>query len=460
MESLVCEGTFKNPDFTKPNHTYAKEVKQHILGGIPIKLGKNGEEEIKIKINPNDIDDFKNSSKVEDFNSILKRNKDNNNITWTKIYKQAYSGTGRANSTLNSSITELIPCFLLSSHFSLKKFDENIFNEILNNLNSDIYHDIFVNDNDKTSAKNIFNTISFEDKRNQLLEGFSIFLCVKKLVEEPKEEAKKISEIKWCYRSKPFGIDPMDPSDFVLKVSKNDKNEIYGISCKAGIESSKEPKLNSYVNPVLRFFNNEEEKNFKNAFNKKAEEVFLNYVLNRSKMMNNINNIKDILKNPDSLDYIELRKTILNKTNIDVDDIIKMDFPVFKEKYKNILLSLNPDTKEFRDLQSFIISYFIEFFNKKENFELFLDFFMKRCLGKSTDSKINYFYTFKGFPNGSAGKNITPDIVQIKNFEIGEKKGVQSFLVKINKNHEYQFSIRSSQGLGCYEFPNLRFSVQ
>ena len=73
---------------------------------------------------------------------------------------------------------------------------------------------------------------------------------VYKYIQE-ENKSKRIEQVYWGYRAKPAGVPKNHPGDIFIKFIDG---EILGVSLKAGGKKTKEPKLNTYVNPVFTAF--------------------------------------------------------------------------------------------------------------------------------------------------------------------------------------------------------------
>jgi len=191
------------------------------------------------------------------------------------VFKPA-SG-GMSETTLNSTITELSPALAFSENFKPKDIDS--FYQFLKNIDHK-KSSVYVIDRDRVAGEKFINEFPSSSKFKEKMENAMGVL--KYLYEENKKN--KIKKVYWGYREKPKGIDSKHKGDLFLEYF-NDK--MVGVSLKAGSEGSKEPKLNTYVNPILQNLNlkkvdelrlelwNKTYKNFtKDRFNydKKSEE--------------------------------------------------------------------------------------------------------------------------------------------------------------------------------------------
>jgi hypothetical protein len=159
------------------------------------------------------------------------------------VYKPA-SG-GMSETTLNSTITELAPALAFTNNLTVKTV-EDFYDKLkkINHKNATVYvasRDIaagqkFVDDFPKSSK--------FKTKMENAI-GVLKFL-------QKENKTKPIKNVLWGYRAKPEGVDSKHKGDLFIEYA--DKSML-GISLKAGEEKSKEPKLNTYVKPILEKIN-------------------------------------------------------------------------------------------------------------------------------------------------------------------------------------------------------------
>lgn len=155
------------------------------------------------------------------------------------VFKPA-SG-GMAETTLNSTITELAPALAFTNKFKPKNVDH--FYEFLKEIDHDTAS-VYVVDRDREAGRNFIDQFPLSSKYKEKMTNAIGILGY--LHEEHKK--KPISNIYWGYRAKPQGVDSSHKGD--LFVIYEDK-KILGVSLKAGGEKTAEPKLNTYVNKIM-----------------------------------------------------------------------------------------------------------------------------------------------------------------------------------------------------------------
>lgn len=160
-----------------------------------------------------------------------------------RIMYKPLSG-GMNETTLNSTITELVPCLMF--HNNIKTNNISDLQKKLNQIDH-AKQKCYVNLNDAKSGKDFvekFETSSkYQEKMKNAIAIYK-YLC----------DAHKIKPIKtvyWTYRAKPAGIPANSPADIVICYT--DKSFL-GVSLKAGGATTKEPLLNTYIQPIFQFF--------------------------------------------------------------------------------------------------------------------------------------------------------------------------------------------------------------
>jgi hypothetical protein len=155
------------------------------------------------------------------------------------VFKPASGGMNET--TLNSTITELAPALAFTHGYNPKSVEDFYdFLKTIDHKKSSVY----VIDRDIEAGKKFVDEFPQSSKFKDKMENAMGVL--KYLNEENKKNP--IADVKWGYREKPAGIDSKHKGDLFL-IYKNKK--MLGVSLKAGDETSKEPKLNTYVNPIL-----------------------------------------------------------------------------------------------------------------------------------------------------------------------------------------------------------------
>lgn len=158
------------------------------------------------------------------------------------VFKPASGGMNET--TLNSTITELAPAIAFSMNYHPKNVDD--FYSFLMTVNHDKL-DVYVNAQDRKAGIDFVSKFSQSSKFKEKMQNAMGVLDY--LYDEDKKT--KIAQVIWGYRAKPFGIANSHKGDLFIKYTNGG---LLGVSLKAGSETSKEPKLNTYVNPVLGAF--------------------------------------------------------------------------------------------------------------------------------------------------------------------------------------------------------------
>lgn len=206
-----------------------------------------------------DIVDVSKSYSLKEFNKILSKTYrntyDNKNII--DIFKSfslndsnkdirtpnVNSRGGMSQTTLNSSITELFPCIAFEKRFLPQNIAE--FHNFI--LSVDVEKLQCINKQDIIKTKETISRAHTSTKFNEKMEN--AIAIIEYL--NTKNIEKKITEVRWGYRSKPFGISSKHTGDIFIKY---DDGNIVGISLKTGGNNTSEPQLNTYVSTVFTAF--------------------------------------------------------------------------------------------------------------------------------------------------------------------------------------------------------------
>ena len=155
--------------------------------------------------------------------------------------------SGGEQTTITATMTELFPALWFNTNNkkpNSKKQLEDFIYDYDNSKNNKAY----VDDQDKKSGtKNItlaFTKINPSMKEEKLQNAYAITNYLYDTHEE-----NPIDYVVWGYRKKPKGV-PDNHSGDVFLIHKN--GDITGVSLKAGLDKSMEPKLNTYVGTTLR----------------------------------------------------------------------------------------------------------------------------------------------------------------------------------------------------------------
>ncbi len=163
------------------------------------------------------------------------------NFTVRLVYKPM-SG-GMTETTLNSTITELIPCIAFLNGCK-ERNPEKLYEKILTYPPD---QRCYVTSADKKSG---IDFIEDMPRSSKFIEKMKNAVAITKFLED-EDKKKKITKVFWTYRAKPDGVPKNSPADIVLFFADG---SILGVSLKAGGESTKEPLLNTYVNRVYYHF--------------------------------------------------------------------------------------------------------------------------------------------------------------------------------------------------------------
>ena len=177
------------------------------------------------------------------------------------LYKNKQGG-GMQETTLNSSITELFPCiaFLtkisVTDTISVNKFYAAVLEKNSPDLSCYLQ-------NDYVSGKEFVDKAETSTKFTQKVTGA---LAVYKFIKD-QSKGKSVTSVYWGYRHKPAGVLPNHKGDIFLKFNDN---SMIGVSIKSGGTKTQEPKLNTYMKPIIEWFDKtqEYEKMKKEAFEK------------------------------------------------------------------------------------------------------------------------------------------------------------------------------------------------
>ena len=155
------------------------------------------------------------------------------------VFKPAAGGMNET--TLNSTITELAPALAFVAGYHPKTVED--FYEFLRSVDHTKSPVYVVNEN-RTAGEKFVGEFPQSSKFKEKMENA---MGVLRYLEE-EDKKYKIVNVYWGYRQKPNGVDAKHKGDLFIDYGKG---KMVGVSLKAGSETSKEPKLNTYVNPIL-----------------------------------------------------------------------------------------------------------------------------------------------------------------------------------------------------------------
>ncbi len=157
------------------------------------------------------------------------------------LFKPKSGGMGET--TLNSSITELFPCMAWEKKHKPKSVPA--FYDWL--LKQDVDKFKCVAASDRQAAKD---TVAKAEDSSKFDEKMQNAIGIHKYITD-ENKLKPVKQVYWGYRAKPSGVPKNHPGDIFIQFA--DK-QILGTSLKAGGKKSTEPKLNTYVNPIMQAF--------------------------------------------------------------------------------------------------------------------------------------------------------------------------------------------------------------
>ena len=151
---------------------------------------------------------------------------------------------GIGETTLNASITELFPAIAWEKGFKVGTNIEKFYDFLLEQ-DPDKLKCV-----QKSDVRLVVDTIQKASESSKFSEKMLNAMGVYKyLVDENK--SKPIKQVYWGYRAKPKGVPKNHPGDIFIEFNDGD---MLGVSLKAGGKKTKEPKLNTYVNPIFTAF--------------------------------------------------------------------------------------------------------------------------------------------------------------------------------------------------------------
>lgn len=150
---------------------------------------------------------------------------------------------GMTETTLNSTITELVPCLAFLNKIT-ERNPEKLYEKVLALPQKQT---CYVNAADQKAGVDFLEDMP---KSSKFREKMTNAVAITKFLEDTHKN-KKIDKVFWTYRAKPVGVPANSPADIaIFFVDKS----ILGVSLKAGGETTKEPLLNTYVNKVYYHF--------------------------------------------------------------------------------------------------------------------------------------------------------------------------------------------------------------
>lgn len=150
---------------------------------------------------------------------------------------------GMTETTLNATITELVPCLMYLNKIEEKNIDK-LYEKIvaLNQAKQKCY----------LSSTEVKSGIDFiESFPNSSLYSLKMTnaIAINKFLHDIARK-QRVKNVWWTYRKKPPGVPANSPADIVIEFYPN---KLLGVSLKAGTASSAEPLLNTYINPIYSY---------------------------------------------------------------------------------------------------------------------------------------------------------------------------------------------------------------
>ena len=172
--------------------------------------------------------------------------------TTVRIVYKPMSG-GMTETTLNSTITELIPCLAFLNGITETNIDK-LYEKIIG-LSSKLQPP-YVTQNDLKAGLDFIEQMPESSLYSMKMTNA---MAIRKYLKDTNNN-KKIDTVYWTYRAKPTGVPANSPADIVIFFNDG---SLLGVSLKAGGESTKEPLLNTYVKPIYEFFDRGNTKSIK-----------------------------------------------------------------------------------------------------------------------------------------------------------------------------------------------------
>jgi len=167
---------------------------------------------------------------------------------------------GIGETTLNASITELFPAIAWEKNFNVGTNIEKFYDFLLEQDPTKLK---CVNPKDVKAAIETIQKASESSKYSEkMLNAMGVLKYIK-----DENKNKPIKNVYWGYRAKPKGVPKNHPGDIFLEFQDG---EMLGVSLKAGGKKTKEPKLNTYVNPIYTAFKDKGVNSLKLELHKKV----------------------------------------------------------------------------------------------------------------------------------------------------------------------------------------------
>jgi hypothetical protein len=146
---------------------------------------------------------------------------------------------GMTETTLNSTITELVPALLFAYGEAFTDAKECY--DWMNGLKS--YKNVVLPEDTKAAKEFLLKAIDSSKFEEKMGNAFGVLKYLNDL-----HDKTAIKQVIWGYRKKPTGVAPNHKGDLFVEFTTGN---LLGVSLKAGGAKTEEPKLNTYVNPFL-----------------------------------------------------------------------------------------------------------------------------------------------------------------------------------------------------------------
>ena len=157
---------------------------------------------------------------------------------------------GMAETTLNSTITELVPSLAFMSKQEFSNIDDLY--DFVSQTSGNKYG-VYVNSRDAEAGKQFIEQMPTSSKYKEKMENS---LAIIDYLNDLNKDTP-IEQVYWGYRAKPTGIPASHKGDLFIEFKNGN---MLGVSLKAGGEKTAEPQLNTYVNKFFDDFDYKKEK--------------------------------------------------------------------------------------------------------------------------------------------------------------------------------------------------------
>lgn len=162
---------------------------------------------------------------------------------------------GQSEATLNSTITELVPCLAFMSKKRFANIDDLY--DFVSQTSGNEYG-VYVNGKDAETGKQYIERMPTSSKYKEKMENA---LAILDYLNDLNRDTP-IQQVFWGYRAKPAGVSASHKGDLFIKFKNGNMLGIamLGVSIKVGAENTHEPQLNTFVNKFFDSFGYKTEK--------------------------------------------------------------------------------------------------------------------------------------------------------------------------------------------------------